>query len=110
MTPARVKRLTLLAPGVPPAPSFVAGLLGVAAIGAVIGGRITVRGFHTGGALAAGHVGAGGVFGLAAVRNPERSVRAEHCAGGQLVGASGAAARCPEERPRLLADAHDLAA
>jgi EmrB/QacA subfamily drug resistance transporter len=88
----------------------IAGLLGVAAIGVVIGGRITVGGFHTGAALAAALVGLGGVLGLVAVQNPERTVRAEHCAGGQVVGASRDAAGCPEERPRLLADAHDLAA
>jgi EmrB/QacA subfamily drug resistance transporter len=88
----------------------IAGLLGVAAIGAVIGGQITVGGFHTGVALAAALVGLGGVLGLAAVRNPERIVRAEYCAGGQVVGASRDAAGCPEARSSLLADAHDLAA
>ena len=66
----------------------VAGLLGVAVVGAVAGGTLSVAGFHRAIGLAAGLVFLGGVCGVLFIRNPRRVVRAEDCPGGSLVGAS----------------------
>ena len=56
--------------------------------------------FHTGMAISAALVAAGGVVGLAFVRNPRRAVPCAGCAGGQLAGAPADAAR---ERPAVTA-------
>jgi EmrB/QacA subfamily drug resistance transporter len=74
----------------------VAGLLGVAVTGALMGGNLTASSFQTGVAVSAALVALGGVLGAVAIRNPVRIVRAEHSAGGQVVGASRDAAGCPE--------------
>jgi hypothetical protein len=46
-------------------------------------------------AIAAALVAVGGAVGVAGIRNPGKAVRAEDCAGGQLVGASAEVARQP---------------
>jgi EmrB/QacA subfamily drug resistance transporter len=48
--------------------------------------RASVHSFHVGIAIAALLVAAGGITGLAGIRNPRRIVRAAECEGGQLVG------------------------
>ena len=49
----------------------------------------SLHSFHLGMAIAAALVALGGVVGAAGIRNPKREeILAEHCAGGQLVGAS----------------------
>jgi hypothetical protein len=60
----------------------------------------SVRAFHTGMGISAALVAAGGLLGLAFVRNPRRSVPCAGCAGGQLAGAPADAAR---ERPAVAA-------
>jgi EmrB/QacA subfamily drug resistance transporter len=52
--------------------------------------------FHLGMGIAALLVAAGGLAGAIGVRNPRRSVSAEQCEGGQLVGAALDAAGCHE--------------
>jgi EmrB/QacA subfamily drug resistance transporter len=74
----------------------VAGLVGVSVIGVVVGGTLvgdtfaanaeSVRAFHQAIVICASLVAAGGVAGLAGIRNPRRRVAAERCSGGQLVG------------------------
>lgn len=48
----------------------------------------SLHSFHLGMAIAATLVALGGIVGVAGVRNPRADVRAEDCAGGQLVGLS----------------------
>jgi EmrB/QacA subfamily drug resistance transporter len=79
----------------------VAGLLGVAVIGTVVGGRLSVDGFHRGMALAAGLLIAAGLAGAFGIRNARREVRAETIPAGQLVSANADAAGCPEARERV---------
>ncbi len=84
----------------------VAGLLGVAVVGAVAGGSVSVAGFHRAIALAAALVGLGGILGAIGIRNPRRVVRAEDCPGGSVVGASrdaGAWPDTPEAEPAPVA-------
>jgi EmrB/QacA subfamily drug resistance transporter len=77
----------------------VAGLLGVAVIGTVAGGTLTLEGFHRGVALAAGLLIAAGLAGALGIRNPRRTtVRAEAHPAGQLGPANADAAGCPEAR------------
>jgi EmrB/QacA subfamily drug resistance transporter len=52
--------------------------------------------FRFGMGIAAVFVAAGGVLGAVGIENPRRRVRAEDCAGGQLVGVARDAAGCPE--------------
>ena len=85
-----------IASGVNNAIARVAGLFGVAAIGAVTGGAgVSVTGFHRVLALAAGLVALGGALGLAGIRNPRRSVPCADCPGGAIAGAPIEAAREP---------------
>jgi EmrB/QacA subfamily drug resistance transporter len=53
----------------------------------------SVHAFHVGIGIAATLVAAGGLLGLAGIRNPRRVVRCEDCAGGQLAGQPLDAAR-----------------
>ena len=46
----------------------------------------SVHAFHVGIGISAALVAAGGLLGLAGIRNPRRVVRCEDCAGGQLAG------------------------
>jgi len=84
----------------------LAGLVGVSVLGAVVSGSLTgdtftrdtgsVRAFHEAIIVCAALVGAGGVTGLLGIANPRRTVRAQGCGGGQLVGVPLGAV---EERP-----------
>ncbi len=74
----------------------VAGLVGVSVIGVVIASTLTadtfapneesVRAFHQTVVICAALVAAGGIAGAIGIINPRRTVKAESCAGGQLVG------------------------
>ena len=75
----------------------VAGLLGVSVVGVVVAGTLvgetfaanneSVRAFHQVVVICAVLVAAGGVAGALGIVNPRRTVEAERCPGGQLVGA-----------------------
>jgi hypothetical protein len=67
--------------------------------------QASLHSFHLGMLVAAVLVAAGGVAGVIGIRNPQRKVAAEGCAGGQLVGASAELARpvkngSPEAQPQ----------
>jgi EmrB/QacA subfamily drug resistance transporter len=62
--------------------------------------KASVEAFHLGIGIAAGLVAAGGVLGLAGIRNPRRAVRCGDCPGGQLAGQPLDAAR-DREQPAL---------
>jgi EmrB/QacA subfamily drug resistance transporter len=74
----------------------VAGLLGVAVVGVIVAQTLvgdtfaqnssSVHAFHQAMAICAGLIAAGGVVGALGIVNPRRTIDAEHCAGGQLVG------------------------
>jgi EmrB/QacA subfamily drug resistance transporter len=74
----------------------VAGLVGISLVGVVVASRLpgdtfaandgSVRAFHEAVFICAGLVAAGGIAGAVGITNPRRTVRAEKCAGGQLVG------------------------
>ncbi len=88
-----------LASGINNAIARVAGLLGIAIVGAIVAGRYgdaadsSVAAFHLAMAISAGLVAMGGVLGLIGIRNPKRKVEACDCPGGQLAGAPRDAAR-----------------
>ena len=75
----------------------IAGLLGVAVVGAVIASALThdafaanqhsVRAFHEAMLICAALFAASGAIGAIGIANPRRDVEAAACAGGQLVGA-----------------------
>ena len=75
----------------------VAGLVGVAVIGAAIAGTLvgdtfarnqaSVDAFHQAILICAALVAAGGLIGALGIVNPTRTVPARQCSGGQLVGA-----------------------
>jgi EmrB/QacA subfamily drug resistance transporter len=81
----------------------VAGLVGVAALGPLLGGQLTVSRFHVALAAAAGLVAGAGLLGAAFVQNPSRRVRAGDCSGGQIAGAPRDAAGCRDDEPAALA-------
>ncbi|MCW2978194.1 MAG: family efflux transporter permease subunit, partial [Actinomycetia bacterium] len=74
----------------------VAALVGVSVIGVVIASTLvgdtfapnaaSVRAFHQAIAICAALIAAGGLAGAVGITNPRRDVKAESCAGGQLVG------------------------
>jgi flagellar motor component MotA len=74
----------------------IAGLVGVSLMGVVVAGTLvgdtfaandsSVRAFHEAMGTCAVLVAVGGVIGAIGIQNPRRTVEAEHCAGGQLVG------------------------
>ena len=71
----------------------VAGLAAVAGLGPLIGAQLDVAMFHKAITAAAVVVGAAGLLGALFIRNPERVVLAQYCAGGQLTGAPREVAR-----------------
>src|ERR1039458_6628746 len=85
----QAERLALGRPDVPALPASQAGALTSAAE------QASLHSFHLGMAIAAALVAVGGAVGVAGIRNPVKAVRAEDCAGGQLVGASAEVARQP---------------
>ncbi len=74
----------------------VAGLVGISVIGVVIASKLvgdtfttnaaSVRAFHEAIAICAALIATGGLAGAFGIRNPRRTVKAESCPGGQLVG------------------------
>jgi EmrB/QacA subfamily drug resistance transporter len=74
----------------------VAALVGVSVIGVVIASTLvgdtfaanaaSVRAFHQAVAICAVLIAAGGLAGAVGITNPRRDIKAESCAGGQLVG------------------------
>jgi EmrB/QacA subfamily drug resistance transporter len=78
----QAKRLPLGRPDVHALPAGQARVLTNAAE------QASLHSFHLGLAIAAALVAMGGLAGATGIRNPRKSVRAEACPGGQLVGAS----------------------
>ncbi|HEX6702877.1 MAG TPA: DHA2 family efflux MFS transporter permease subunit [Gaiellaceae bacterium] len=84
----------------------VAGLVGVSVVGVVVATTLvgdtfarnaeSVRAFHQVVVICAALVAAGGVAGALGIVNPRRTVDAEGCPGGQLVGVPHPAAAAPE--------------
>jgi predicted MFS family arabinose efflux permease len=84
----------------------VAGLVGVSVIGVVVSGSLvgdtfrrtaaSVHAFHVAIAVCAGLVAAGGVIAALWIVNPPRTLEAEGCPGGQIVGVPKPAAGCAE--------------
>jgi hypothetical protein len=76
----------------------VAGLAGVAALGPLIGPRLSVSTFHLALGAAAGLLAVAGLLGAVLVENPPRRVLAEECPGGQIAGVARDAAGCSDSR------------
>ena len=87
----------------------VAGLIGIAAIGAFVATRLpggtfaanqeSVDAFHEAVVVCAALVAGGGVVAAFGIENPRRRVKAEECAGGQLVAVPRPAALAPRAQP-----------
>jgi hypothetical protein len=75
----------------------VAGLVGVAALGPVIGSHLSVSKFHLALGGAAVLLALAGTLGATLIRNPTRLVLAAECSGGQIVGSAHDAAGCRDE-------------
>ena len=97
-----------IASGVNNAIARLAGLVGIAAVGAVVAARYgdsadsSEGAFHLAMIISASLVGAGGLLGLL-IRNPGRTVQAQDCAGGQLTGVPQDAADHPGLPARAVA-------
>jgi EmrB/QacA subfamily drug resistance transporter len=76
-----------IASGVNNAIARIGGLLGVAAVGIIASGAVSVAGFHRVMLVSAALVAAGGFLGLAGIVNPRREVECSECPGGAVVGA-----------------------
>ena len=102
-----------IASGVNNAIARLAGLMGIAIVGAIVAARYgdaadaSVGAFHMAMAISAGLVIFGGVLGLVGIQNPKRKVEATGCPGGQLSGAPSEAAT---ERLRVVEEAEEAAA
>ena len=82
----------------------IAGLVGVSVVGVIVASTLvgdtfeanseSVRAFHQVVVICAGLVAAGGVAGAIGITSPRRTVEAERCPGGQLVGCPEPAAGC----------------
>jgi EmrB/QacA subfamily drug resistance transporter len=80
----------------------VAGLVGISVIGVVVAGTLvgdsfapnasSVQAFHEVVVICAALIAAGGIAGALGITNARRTVKAEDCAGGQLVGSPAPAA------------------
>jgi len=79
---SEAKKLPLGRPDLHGIPAGQAHAISVAAEAA------SLHSFHLGMAIAAGLVALGGLVGVAGIRNPQSTVKAEDCAAGQLVGLS----------------------
>lgn len=76
-----------IASGVNNAVARVAGLVAVAAVGAVGGGDLDVDSLRTVLVFVAALLAAGGIMGFAGIRSPRRELHACDCPGGPLAGA-----------------------
>ncbi len=79
----------------------IAGLLGVAVLGPLLGARLDVSTFHLALGAAAALMAGAGVLGALFVRNPSRVVLAEECPGGQLAGVTREGAGCRDGEPAV---------
>lgn len=93
-----------IASGINNAVARVAGLFGIASIGAVAGAEeVSVGAFHVAVGLAAGLLALAGTMALAGIRNPRREVSCAECPGGQLAGQPAAVATAVAVAPASTA-------
>ena len=105
-----------IASGVNNAIARLAGLLGIAIVGAIVAARYgdaadtSTGAFHLAMGISAGLVALGGVLGLIGIQNPQRVVKASDCPGGQLAGTPHEAARIRSLRGEAAEEAPPRAA